>query len=469
MKPSEILEPEILKDLRIINLQAENVKRLIAVDIDFKDNLVQICSEDNEQGKTTTLDCIWWALEGAKNIQDRPIRKGQKEARITVTLIDGQQRTIVVTREFKINKKQELTTKLILSNPDGSEYITHLGAQELLNTFITSLAFDPLKFATMDSKAQFDAMRSFVPDIDFKAIAKANEADYELRKSINRDAKTARTQAEAIEVPDYAKDLTLTDEAKLIEELERASTFNADILERIANRKKLAQEAEDKFEESKKICIEAKQKIKELEEEIEKINKEAQEKSIALVKEVQEIKEKLAGLKPLPETIDIAVVSSAIKEARARNIVKNEYDKLQMYINTSDELEKQSNEITKRMEKREEDKKSAIASANIPIDNLTFGDECLLYNGEPFEQASEARKIYAGMQLAVAQNPLLKLVFIRQGSLMSEKTKMMVFEFAKKHDFTILMETVGTNSKIGNIVIIENGQVVKEPKKQEQI
>lgn len=452
-----------------MSLEAENVKRLVAIYIDFKGNLVQICSEDNGQGKTTALDCIWWALEGAKNIQDKPIRKGQKEARIVVTLTNGKQTTIIVTREFKINKKQELTTKLILSNPDGSEYVTSMSSQELLNTFLTSLAFDPLKFATMDSKAQFDALKAFVPKIDFKAIAKANEADYEERKNINRDAKAARIKADEIEVLEGSENLKLIDEEALIAELEKASTFNADINERTTNRKTLAQEADDKSEESKQITIDAIKEAQELEEEIKELLENAREKSIMLAKESAEIKLKLAGLQPLPKPINIGMVSNQINEARTNNIKFNKHAELQMHINNAERLEKESDKITVRMEKREEEKKIAIANSDIPVDNLTFGDECILLDGQPFEQASEAQKIFAGMQLTVAQNPLLKLVFIRQGSLMSEKTKMMVLEFCKKHNFTVIMETVGTQSKVGNIVVIEDGQIVKQAKKQESL
>lgn len=65
--------------MKIISLQAENVKRLTAVSITPDGNLVQI-SGRNGQGKTSVLDAIWWALEGAANIQAEPIRKGADEA-----------------------------------------------------------------------------------------------------------------------------------------------------------------------------------------------------------------------------------------------------------------------------------------------------------------------------------------------------------------------------------------------------
>src|SRR5262245_51448409 len=84
--------------LRIIELRAENLKRLVAVTITPKGDLVQITGR-NGQGKTSVLDSIWWALGGAKNIQGQPIRKGQERAFVSVKL-GAETVKLVVTREF---------------------------------------------------------------------------------------------------------------------------------------------------------------------------------------------------------------------------------------------------------------------------------------------------------------------------------------------------------------------------------
>lgn len=49
--------------MKIVQLTAENVKRLTAVSIAPDGNLVQITGR-NGQGKTSVLDAIWWALAG---------------------------------------------------------------------------------------------------------------------------------------------------------------------------------------------------------------------------------------------------------------------------------------------------------------------------------------------------------------------------------------------------------------------
>lgn len=80
--------------LKIVKLGAENVKRLKAVEIIPAGNTVTI-SGKNDQGKTSILDAIEYALGGSKAICEEPIRKGQAKARIVCDLGE-----IVVERKF---------------------------------------------------------------------------------------------------------------------------------------------------------------------------------------------------------------------------------------------------------------------------------------------------------------------------------------------------------------------------------
>ena len=63
--------------LRVIEMYAENVKRLTVVQIAPAGDVVTI-SGDNGQGKTSVLDAIMWGLGGATNIERVPIRRDPK-------------------------------------------------------------------------------------------------------------------------------------------------------------------------------------------------------------------------------------------------------------------------------------------------------------------------------------------------------------------------------------------------------
>src|SRR4051812_1903349 len=100
--------------MKIVSLQAENIKRLVAVQITPDGNLVQITGK-NGQGKSSVLDAIWWALAGSGNIQAQPIRKG--EARGSIRLDLGE---LVVTRTFTRKGEHDYTTQIAVENAEGA-------------------------------------------------------------------------------------------------------------------------------------------------------------------------------------------------------------------------------------------------------------------------------------------------------------------------------------------------------------
>ena len=87
--------------MRIIRLAAENVKRLVAVEITPKGNVIEITGK-NGAGKTSVLDSIWWALAGNRTHQAVPVRRGETEAVISLDLGD-----IKVRREFSVREPKE--------------------------------------------------------------------------------------------------------------------------------------------------------------------------------------------------------------------------------------------------------------------------------------------------------------------------------------------------------------------------
>ncbi|MFZ0462244.1 MAG: AAA family ATPase, partial [Candidatus Acidiferrales bacterium] len=223
MKATDIKGP-----LRILRLQAENVKRLVAVDIEPNGNLVQITGR-NEQGKSSVLDCILWAIGGKDGIQGVPIRRGESEARIRLDMGE-----VIVTRKFKKHDSGETTTAVAVEAADGSKFT---GPQELLNSFLGALCFDPLAFARMKPAEQFETLRQFVPDIDFNGIDAANKLDFDKRRDINRRQEEAQAGADAIRVSDKAP-CDPIDEAALVSEMQSAGERNTDRATRQANRDK---------------------------------------------------------------------------------------------------------------------------------------------------------------------------------------------------------------------------------------
>ena len=113
--------------VKITALQAENVKRIKAVQIEPAPTGLTIVGGDNNQGKTSVLDAIAWALGGEKYRPNAAAREGAvSPPHLRVTLSNG----IVVERKGK-------NGALAVTDPTGKR-----AGQTLLNEFVEQLALD---------------------------------------------------------------------------------------------------------------------------------------------------------------------------------------------------------------------------------------------------------------------------------------------------------------------------------------
>lgn len=428
--------------MKIIQLTAENIKRLVAVEIRPDGHLVQIAGK-NGQGKTSVLDSIWWALAGAKHIQSAPIRKGANKARIRIDMGE-----IVVTRTFIRDKDDDgFTTKLeVVGSVKGSP-------QAMLDSLLDSLAFDPLKFARMDPAAQFDALKQFVPEVDFDKLAAANSIDMANRKEINRRAKDARVMADQIEVPTNAP-AEPVDESALVAELTNAGKHNADIQLRAERRRQTA----EKVEQYRKDASRERERAAQLRREAD----DAEQRAVELDAIAGDAEKKLTTAEALPAPIDVDQLQARIRAARETNVVVERRRKKQEYETLAETLETESRELTNRMTVRETQKLEAIATAQLPIPSLSFGESAgegvVLLNGVPFDQASDAEQLKASCALAMAGNPQLRVIRVRDGSLLDEDSLKLLAGMAEERDYQVWIERVGS----GNVgFVLEDGHVLE--------
>lgn len=471
--------------MKIVKLEAENVKKLRAVEITPEGNLVEITGR-NGQGKTSILDSIWWALAGASNIQSAPIRRGEKQARIRLDLGD-----IIVTRTFKTKGEAEpFTTSITVENADGARFPS---PQAMLDGLLGALAFDPLEFARMKPREQFDALRRFVPGVDFDAIEKQNRADYDRRTELNRQAKAARAAADAIAVS-LDGPLDGPDEAALVAELERAGQLNAGIATRKERRAAAAEKIRESLDRATAVEESIGERVAQLEkegrEEIARIDAkiaELQKEREDLVRETgKEIKDLADGLREdvarirasaadlqakldaapaLEEPVDTAALRKKVEDARALNAEIAQRRAKRSKLDAAEQLEIAAEALTKSIAEREQQKQAAIAAAQLPIPGIAFGAGELLLDGVPFDQASDAERLRASVAIAAASSPKLRVIRVRDGSLLDPDGMRLLGEMADANDMQIWVETVASGSKLA--VELRDGQVVKADEREE--
>jgi DNA repair exonuclease SbcCD ATPase subunit len=447
--------------MKIIALTAENIKKLVAVEIRPDGNLVEISGE-NGQGKSSVLDAIAWALEGTKHIQSHPIRQGWTEARIRLDLGE-----LVVTRKFKKTEAGETTSSLSVESADGAKFPS---PQTLLDGLLGALAFDPLAFARMAPKLQLEELKRLVPGVDFAAIESQNALDFSRRTELNRKAKEARAAADSIKVSEDGP-VVEVDEAALIAELEAAGHHNAAIEQRKANREASRREADaghkvlgeltvKAVEEAQRIQADAKAEAERIiaaaSERAKKVIEEAQQKAHDLTARVSELEEKLAKAGELPEPRDTQALAEKCEAARKTNAVVRERLRKLEFKKKAAGLELLSAELTKEMEERTAKKTAAIKEAKLPVEGLGFGEDTILMNGVPFAQASSAEQLKTSVAIAMSLNPKLRVIRVKDGSLLDAKSMELLSEMAREKDYQVWVERVGSG-KMG--FILEDGKV----------
>ena len=160
--------------VKIIELEAENIKRVKAVQIVPALNGLTIIGGDNNQGKTSVLDAIAWALGGDKYRPEAAQRDGANTPpRLHVNLSNG----LVVERRGK-------NSALTVSDPSGRK-----GGQQLLNEFVEQLALDLPRFMNMNDREKADTLLKIIGVGDrLAAFDREIRALYDRRTTIGQIA-----------------------------------------------------------------------------------------------------------------------------------------------------------------------------------------------------------------------------------------------------------------------------------------
>ncbi|MDZ4063083.1 MAG: AAA family ATPase, partial [Coriobacteriia bacterium] len=199
--------------MKIIKLEASNIKRLKAVTIEPQGNTVVI-SGKNGAGKSSVLDAIWYALGGGPATKDtvRPIRDGQESASVTLDLGE-----YIVTRTWTANDKSYLKVE----NRDGARFPS---PQAMLDKLVGKLSFDPLAFAQMDERAQIQALMSVVTlEEDPAELDNQRQRLFDERTQVNRLTKQLEGQLAGMLEPAAGLPAEEVGAASIMAEIEHAN------------------------------------------------------------------------------------------------------------------------------------------------------------------------------------------------------------------------------------------------------
>jgi len=405
--------------MKILALKSNNIKRIRAVEmtLDPDKRLVMITGK-NAQGKTSVLDSIWYALGGKKNIPDKPIRDGEEKGEIEINL-DG----FKIIRTFTAKDSY-----LKILTREGSAYAD---PQNFLNYVVGQLSFDPLEFSRMDSKKQVEGLIK-ITGLDFTEAEDLKKKMTEDRVIVGREEKAMPTRTpEYVEWATKLKDAVEISVAelsgKLTEESKKRNTY-------LATQHEITTTEADIEKDENQIKI--------IQQEI-----ATRKRKIIELKKVEDTKENLESIQD-----NISRADETNKNVRASKScledLKKKEDKHQEYI-----------DLTNKIKAIDEEKAKKLSEAQMPIEGLTWDDNGVLFKGIPFNQLSAAEQLKVSMAIAMAANPKLKVILIRDGSLLDPDNLKVIEEMAKDKDFQIWIEKVDESGNIG--VYIEDGEIKK--------
>lgn len=422
---------------RIVRLQAENVKRLSAVDITPEDGPTVVVGGKNRQGKTSVLDSIWYAMGGADAIPSKPLRTGEKKGHATVTLDDG----TVIARKFSRKKdSDDITTSLEVKRANGD---IAPSPQKILDGLCANLAFDPLAFMRMKPKDQLESLRALV-GIDFTELERDRAAAYNTRTGVNREVKAKEAELAACPLlTDAPKEeisvAALMDEASKLEEVNRQND---------AGRRK-AQSLAD-------FAAIGASKVKQVEAEIERLKK-GLEAAQAAYEEAKGQAAEAADMAGKLKDEDVTAVRTRIKESEGKNRAWRQNQQHAKLAEQLKQLEAKADELTKRIDAADAKKAETMAAAKFPVPGLAFDESGVVFNGVPLDQASAAELTDVSVAMGLATNPKLPVMLIRDGSLLDDEMLAVITKRAQEHKAQVWIERVGEGAECS--VIIEDGHV----------
>ena len=425
--------------MKIIGLQAESFRKLAAVELEVSEgeSLIQI-SGKNGAGKSSILDAIWETLGGKGVSKGNPVKHGEKEAQVEVTLKGGEE-TLIATRRWKADGKSSIKLVTKTFTDDGDERVYTLGSpQKVLDDLLETVAFDPVRLIKASDKDRAEILRK-ASGLDLTEIDEERKKVYDTRTDARRLLEIKEKDTENWRGRAPAEDPGPVESIKMLMDLQKETT------EKI-------QAAEVKKDRRADAAIElngVKEKLAELQ-----IQKETLEKELNTLPDTDTLTKEVDTLS--------AELEEIVKKARgieghntAAAAWKNYQEAVEAEGQQKTVWENLDNEYKALGVKRAD----LIKAADMPLEGLELNEAGeTVYKGVVFDQCSQGEQLRIATVLAMSMKPGLRVIQIRDGSLLDSKAKAQLAGIAHEYGFQVWLEMVDESGDVG--IYLEDGEIV---------
>lgn len=416
--------------VKITALEAENVKRIKAVALTPSPTGLTIVGGNNNQGKTSVLDALAWALGGDRFRPDAAQRDGAvAPAHLKVKLSNG----VVVERKGK-------NASLTVTDPTGRR-----SGQQLLNAFVEPLALDLPRFMEATDKEKADILLRIIGigtelhtrDMEIKALYDKRTFTGQLAAQKKHFAEELISYPDAPEEPVSASDLIRQQQEilarngenqrkrnqldKLIDEKNQLNFTLRDLDEKIEDLKEEYEQTQAKFTDLEKQIFQARKSAAQLQD-------ESTAELEASIRDIEETNRK---------------VRANLEKSRAEDEAA-QYDS-------------EYKRLTEAITQKRADRMALLNGADLPLPGLGVEDGALTYNGKHWRDMSGSDQLRVAAAIVRRLNPDCGFVLLDKLEQMDMTTLQEFSVWLEAEGLQAIATRVSTGSECQ--IIIEDGMV----------
>ena len=416
--------------VKITALEAENVKRIKAVALTPAPTGLTLVGGNNNQGKTSVLDALAWALGGERFRPTAAQRDGAiAPAHLKVTLSNG----VVVERKGK-------NASLTVTDPTGR----HSG-QQLLNAFVEPLALDLPRFMDASDKEKADILLRIIGigaelhtrDLEIKGLYDKRTFTGQLAAQKKHFAEEMISYPEAPDEPVSASELIRQQQDILARNGE-----NQRLRAQYAELEQQVQQCVDELKRTRERIATLQQLVDELDAKHTKLfnQRETARKTVSQLQD-ESTAELEASIRSIEETNQ--KVRANLEKARAE-------DEAAQYASDYDKL-------TGKIEDKRAERMALLNGADLPLPGLSVEDGVLTYKGKHWRDMSGSDQLRVAAAIVRRLNPDCGFVLLDKLEQMDMTTLQEFSAWLEAEGLQAIATRVSTGSECQ--IIIEDGMV----------
>lgn len=405
----------------ITALEAENVKRIKAVQITPSPTGLTLVGGNNNQGKTSVLDALAWALGGDK-FRQAPREGAVAPPHLKVTLSNG----IVVERKGK-------NSTLTVTDPTGRR-----AGQQLLNEFVEVLALDLPRFLEASDREKADTLLKIIGvGEELTQLDRRIKALYDKRTTVGQIANQKKAFAD--EMQEYPE--APAEPVSALELIQRQQ----DILARNGENQRKRQHLAELEDQERQLSRQVQDLTRELEYSEHQLSKVQQE--------VQDARKTAAELQD-ESTEELQAAILAVDETNRK--VRANLDKARAEEDAA-EFAAQYSALTEQLTEARRKRTALLEGADLPLPDLGVEDGHLTYHGHPWDAMSGSDQLRVATAIVRRLNPNCGFVLLDKLEQMDLQTLTDFGAWLQSEGLQAIATRVSTGGECQ--IIIEDGRV----------